>query len=95
VAGGSFGCAGGLVVAGGVENEVAEQFAGGGVEDADLQVLDEQQDVGSGAGPADADVVQAAAGARADVAGFADAVAADALVGAGGPVTGTALGRVA
>jgi hypothetical protein len=41
------GFAGGLVVAGGVDGELAEEFAGGGVDDADVQVLDEQQDVGS------------------------------------------------
>ena len=38
------GCAGGLVVAGGVEDQFAEEFAGGGVDDADVQVLDEHQD---------------------------------------------------
>ncbi len=37
-----------MVVAGGVDGELAEEFAGGGVDDADVQVLDEQQDVGSG-----------------------------------------------
>jgi len=47
--------AGGLVVPGGVEDQFAEQFAGGGVEDADVQVLDQEQDVGSGVGAADAD----------------------------------------
>ena len=33
--------AGGLVVAVGVEDEFAEELAGGGVDDADVQVLDE------------------------------------------------------
>src|SRR5687767_7921004 len=42
--GGAFGGSGGLVVAGGVEDQVAEEFAGGGVDDADLEVLDEQGD---------------------------------------------------
>ena len=32
----------GLVVAAGVEGEVAEDFAGDGVDDGDLEVLDEQ-----------------------------------------------------
>jgi hypothetical protein len=50
--------AGGLVVAVRIEGEVAEEFAGGGVDDADVQVLDQQQNVGSGVGPADADVVE-------------------------------------
>ena len=35
-AGGSGGSAGGLVVAAGVEGELAEQLAGGGVYDADV-----------------------------------------------------------
>ena len=48
--------AGGLVVAAGVDGEVAEEFAGGGVDDADVEVLDEQDDVGSGVGSSDADV---------------------------------------
>ena len=33
--------AGGLVVAAGVDGEVAEEFAGGGVDDADVVVVDE------------------------------------------------------
>ena len=40
----------GLVVAGGVEGEFAQELAGGGVDDADVAVEDEQQDVGSGVG---------------------------------------------
>src|ERR1044071_8354200 len=38
------GVAGGLVVAGGVEGEGAEEFACCGVDDADLEVVDEDQD---------------------------------------------------
>src|SRR6202020_2605364 len=53
--------AGGLVVAGGVEVQFAEEFASGGVDDADVQVVDEHQDGGSGVGPADADVAELAA----------------------------------
>jgi hypothetical protein len=45
-----------LVVAGGIDSEFAEQFAGDGVDDSDVEVLDEQDDVGSGVGSADADV---------------------------------------
>jgi len=41
VAGWSFWCSGGLVVAGGVDGEFAEEFAGGGVDDADVEVVDE------------------------------------------------------
>jgi hypothetical protein len=51
----------GLVAAGGVDGELAEELAGGGVDDLDLQVLDEQYNAGSGVGSADADVMQAAA----------------------------------
>ena len=82
--------AGGLIVAGRVEGEFAEQLAGGGVDDADLGVLDEQQDVGSGVGPADADVVELAAVAQGDGAGGADDVGADPVVGVAGAVAGVA-----
>ena len=75
---------GGLVVPAGVDGELAEEFAGGGVDDADLDVLEEQQDVGSGAGSADADGVQAAGQARGDAAGGVDAVGADPVVGVAG-----------
>ena len=34
----------GLVVAGGVDDEFADELAGGGVDDPDVQVLDEHQD---------------------------------------------------
>jgi hypothetical protein len=50
----------GLVVAGWVDDQLAQQFAGGRVDDADLEVLHEQQDRGSGVGSADADVVEVA-----------------------------------
>ena len=33
---------GGLVVAAGVEDQFAEEFAGGGVDDADVEVVDEE-----------------------------------------------------
>lgn len=73
--------AGGLVVAGGVEGEVAENFAGGGVDDADVEVVDERDDVGSGELFVDADVVESAVVADGDVAGLADSVVSDAVVG--------------
>ena len=34
----------------GVEGELAQEFAGVGVDDADVQVLDQEQDAGSGVG---------------------------------------------
>src|SRR5215468_10706233 len=89
---GSGRAAGGLVVAGGAGGELAEQFAGGGVDDADVAVLGEQQDVGSGVGSADADVVEAAAVAHGDRPGGADDVAADTVVGVGVAVAGGGFG---
>jgi hypothetical protein len=49
-----------LVVAGGVDGEGSEEFSGGGVDDADVEVVDEEDDVGSGEGSSDADVVEPA-----------------------------------
>ena len=72
-----------MVVPGGVEDEFAEEFAGGGVDDSDVEVLDEDQDAGSVVDAADADVVQAAVDAQGDRAGLVNAVGADAVVGVG------------
>ena len=77
---GSGGLAGGLVVAVGIEGEFAEQFAGGGVDDADVQVVDEHQDAGPGVGSAGADVVELAAVAEGELAVGVDPVGADAVV---------------
>ena len=79
----AFGCSGGLVVLGGVEDQLAEQLAGGGVDHADVQVLDEQDEVGSGMGSADAEVVQPAGDAQGDAAAVVDAVVPDPVVGVG------------
>ena len=49
-----------MVALGGVEHELAQQFAGGGIDDPDVEVLDKDQDVGSGVGSADADGVELA-----------------------------------
>ena len=84
--------AGGLVVAVGVEGELADEFAGGGVDDADVQVLDEEQDAGPGVGSPDADVVELSAVAQGDEPGGVDTVGADAVVGVGGAVAGDGLG---
>ena len=75
--------AGGLVVDVGVEGEVAEEFARGGVDDADVEVGDEGGDGGSGVGSADADVVESAVVAQGDAAGLVDGVVADSPVGVG------------
>ena len=92
-------CRDGLVVLGRIEGQLAQDLAGGGVEHGDLQVFDEQSDVGSGVGSAESDVVQSAVVAQGDVAGFADAVGADpvvgvaAAVGAGGGLGAGGVGR--
>jgi hypothetical protein len=83
---------GGLVVAAWIQGERAQELAGGGVDDADVQVLDEQQDVGSGVGPADSDVVEASGVAEGDFAGVVDAVGADSVVGVSVAAAGGGLG---
>ena len=54
------------------QHQVAEDLAGGGVDDGDVEVLDEQDDVGSGVGSADADVAQSSGHAQGDAAGLID-----------------------
>lgn len=86
-----------LVVTVGVGGELAEEFAGNGVDDSDVQVLDEQDDwvpalflsgfdhnerrLLSLVGSADADVAELAGDAQGDGAGLVDAVVADPVVG--------------
>ena len=70
----------GLVSAGGVEGEFSQDFAGFGVDDGDVQVLDEQGHGLSGVGSADADVEQLPGVAEGDAA-VVDFVVADAAVG--------------
>ena len=65
-----------LVAAFGVECEVSEEFSGGGVDNADVEVVDEHQDGCVGVGSADADVVESTVVAEGDAAGFVDAVVA-------------------
>src|SRR3954452_5169861 len=72
---------GALVALGCVEDQLAEEFAGGGVDDADVEVLGQDDDAGSGVGSPDADGVHLAAVAPGDLAGLVDLVAADAVVG--------------
>jgi hypothetical protein len=80
------------VVAVGVEGEVAEDFAGGGVDDADVEVGDEHDPRGAGMGSADGDVVEAAVESEGDVAAVGDAVVTDAVVGVVAAVTGASFG---
>ena len=53
------------------------------MDDADVEVVDEHHDRGSGVGSADADVVEVAVVAEGDFAGFVDAVVADAELAVG------------
>ena len=72
-----------MVVAVGVDGELAEEFAGACVDDPDVEVLDEHPDGGPGEGSAHADVVQAAVDAQGELAVGVDAVGADPVVGVG------------
>jgi hypothetical protein len=54
--GAACGFAGVLVGAGGVEFEGAQDFAGGGVDDADVEFVDEADNADSGVWAADADL---------------------------------------
>src|SRR3954452_4102458 len=83
---GAWGSAGGLVVAGGVDGQLADELAGGGVDDADVEVVDELDDAGSAVGPADADVVQAAVDAQGELAVPVDDVMQHAVVDVAGAV---------
>lgn len=84
----------GLVVAAGVDGEFAQELAGGGVDDADVEVVDEQDDVGSGVGSTTADVVQPTVDAQGDGAGLVDAVVTDSHLGVGvSAVAGQCLGH--
>jgi hypothetical protein len=55
-----------LVVPARVDGELAQEFAGGGVDDADVEVLDEQDDVGSDVGSPDADSATSLTAAASD-----------------------------
>ena len=68
----------------GVDGELAQEFAGGGVHDADVEVVDEQDDGGSGVGSPDGGLVEVSAAPEGDVAGGVDLVVAEAVVGCGG-----------
>ena len=69
--------AGRLVLAVGVEGQGADDFAGGGVDDADVEVVDEKDDRCAGVGSADADVEEPSVDSQGDFAGFVDSVVAD------------------
>lgn len=66
-----------LIVAAGVDGELAQQLPGRGVDHGDVKVVDQHERVGSGVGSSDADVVQSAGDAQGDAAGLVDAVVPD------------------
>ena len=72
--------AGGLVVASGVEGELAQQFAGFDGEHADVQVGGEDVDAGASELSSQADVVQPGVVAQGDGAAGVDLVGADPVV---------------
>ncbi len=73
-----------LVVAGGVEGEVAEEFAGVVVDDdGDVAVGDEHHDRGVCVSASDADVVESSVVADGDLSELVDVVVADPVVGVG------------
>ena len=88
-----------MVVAGGVDGELAEEFAVGG-DDAYVLIGDEEQDGGAGVGPADADVDELGPVAQGDLAGLVDAIPAHPVVrgdgepGAAGRGLGTGVERL-
>ena len=71
-----------MVVAGGVEDEFADQCSGVVVEHADVEVDDEHDDVGAAQVFGQPDVVQVAVVADGDDAGGVDAVVAYPVIGA-------------
>ena len=96
LAGGAGRLAGALVSLGCVGGEFAEELAGCGVDDADVEVVDRDEDAGSGVGSADADGVEPAAVSQGDLSGLVDSVGTDAVWGVGAlgaVVAGVALGR--
>ena len=70
-----------LVVAGGVDDQLADEVAGSSVDNPDVQVAGEHQDRGPGVLAAGADVVEFPVEAEGELAGRVGAVGADAVVG--------------
>ena len=60
-----------------------EEFSGVGVDDADVEVVDEQDDGGSCVCSADGDVVHPAGTSERHGPGFVDSVVSDSVVGSG------------
>jgi len=77
-------CVLGLVVAGWVEVEVSEDFAGRGGDDLDMPVVDQHDDGCLGVGSSDTDVVEFALVAEGEFSVSVDFVVTDAQVGGRG-----------
>ena len=82
---------GAVVAALWVDGEGADDLAGGGVDDADVWVVDEHDDAGSVEGSSESDVVHLAVDSQADASGL-DAVVADSELGVGVVVAGCGFG---
>src|SRR5262245_27099258 len=78
----------GLVVAGGVEGEFADERSGRRVGDSDVKIIDDDRDAGSGVGSSDADVVESPGVAQGEFAVLIDGVVADAVVAGASGVRG-------
>lgn len=89
----SWGSSEGLVVAGGVDGELSEEFAGGGVDHAYVEVVDEFEYGGSGVFEAHADVVHCAVDSQGEFPVFVDFAVEDSVVGVAGG-RGGGFGRV-
>ncbi len=89
--GAAWGSAGAVVSVVGVDGEGADDLAGGGVDDADVEVMDEGDDGGSVEGSSESDVMEFAVDAEGDFA-VVDAVVADAELGVRVVVVGAGFG---
>ena len=76
-----------LVVPGGVEGELADEFAVF-IEDADVEIVGEHEDAGAGETSSEADVVELAVVAQRDHAAGIDAIATHAVVPIGDRLSG-------
>ena len=76
----------------GVEGEVSEEFSGGGVDDAYVEFVDQEDDGGSGVGSSDSDVVEPPVVPEGDFAAVVDLVDSDALMILGCCVGGCGFG---
>lgn len=75
----------------GVDGECSDDFAGGGVDDADVVAGDEHDDAGSVEGSPESDVVHLSVDAQADAA-VVDAVVSDSELGVGMVCSGAGFG---